>query len=109
MKFFETIFTKFSMSIKLGFSMFLILLIACDIVALMKTGKLVVEPAVYALLLVAICIEEVVDARDKVIQEIKSIKDSKTTRSTKSSDSEPVKTVKPPKTTRAKTTKPEAK
>lgn len=51
----------------------LVIAIICDVVALITAGKVVVEPATYALILVAICIEEVIYARNKIIEEIKGI------------------------------------
>lgn len=64
---------KIFKNIKFLFYVMLVIAIICDVVALITAGKVVVEPATYALILVAICIEEVIYARNKIIEEIKGI------------------------------------
>ncbi|QXO06401.1 hypothetical protein [Campylobacter phage CJLB-14] len=64
---------KIFKNIKFLFYIILIISIICDIVSLITAGKVVVEPATYALILVAICIEEVIYTRNKIIEEIKGI------------------------------------
>lgn len=64
---------KIFKNIKFLFYAILVIAIICDIVALITAGKVVVESATYALILVAICIEEVIYARNKIIEEIKGI------------------------------------
>ncbi|HHI9584822.1 TPA: hypothetical protein ACQCWR_001737 [Campylobacter jejuni] len=64
---------KIFKNIKFSFYIILIISIICDIVSLITAGKVVVEPATYALILVAICIEEVICTRNKIIEEIKGI------------------------------------
>ncbi|EKN8003834.1 hypothetical protein PYY25_001867 [Campylobacter coli] len=64
---------KIFKNIKFLFYAILVIAIICDVVALITAGKVVVESATYALILVAICIEEVIYARNKIIEEIKGI------------------------------------
>ncbi|EAJ4655442.1 hypothetical protein CYA84_04340 [Campylobacter coli] len=64
---------KIFKNIKFLFYAILVIAIICDVVSLITAGKVVVEPATYALILVAICIEEVIYARNKIIEEIKGI------------------------------------
>lgn len=64
---------KIFKNIKFLFYAILVIAIICDVVALITAGKVAVEPATYALILVAICIEEVIYARNKIIEEIKGI------------------------------------
>lgn len=64
---------KIFKNIKFLFYVMLVIAIICDIVSLITAGKVVVEPATYALILVAICIEEVIYTRNKIIEEIKGI------------------------------------
>lgn len=71
-KFIENIFIKFPVYSRVLLWVLLIILICCDIVSLVKTGSLAVEPAIYALIFIVICINEVRDARDEIIEEIKS-------------------------------------
>lgn len=64
---------KIFKNIKFLFYAILVLAIICDVVSLFTTGKVTVDPSTYALILVAICIEEVIYARNKIIEEIKGI------------------------------------
>lgn len=64
---------KIFKNIKFLFYAILVIAIICDVVALITAGKVAVEPATYALILVAICIEEVIYTRNKIIEEIKGI------------------------------------
>lgn len=64
---------KIFKNIKFLFYVMLVIAIICDVVSLITAGKVTVEPATYALILVAICIEEVIYARNKIIEEIKGI------------------------------------
>lgn len=64
---------KIFKNIKFLFYTILVIAIICDVVSLITAGKVVVESATYALILVAICIEEVIYARNKIIEEIKGI------------------------------------
>ena len=64
---------KIFKNIKFLFYVMLVIAIICDVVSLITAGKVVVEPATYALILVAICIEEVIYTRNKIIEEIKGI------------------------------------
>ncbi|AEF56770.1 hypothetical protein [Campylobacter phage vB_CcoM-IBB_35] len=64
---------KIFKNIKFLFYVMLVIAIICDAVSLITAGKVVVEPATYALILVAICIEEVIYTRNKIIEEIKGI------------------------------------
>ncbi|EMV9618682.1 hypothetical protein AADV15_000063 [Campylobacter coli] len=64
---------KIFKNIKSLFYAILVIAIICDVVALITAGKVVIETATYALILIAICIEEVIYARNKIIEEIKSI------------------------------------
>ncbi len=64
---------KIFKNIKFLFYVMLVIAIICDVVSLITAGKVAVEPATYALILVAICIEEVIYARNKIIEEIKGI------------------------------------
>lgn len=64
---------KIFKNIKFLFYAILVIAIICDVVSLITAGKVVVESATYALILVAICIEEVIYARNKIIEEIKGI------------------------------------
>ncbi|CBJ94282.1 hypothetical phage membrane protein [Campylobacter phage CPt10] len=64
---------KIFKNIKFLFYAILVLIIICDIMSLITSGKLTIEPATYALILVAICIEEVIYTRNKIIEEIKGI------------------------------------
>ncbi|EAL4082386.1 hypothetical protein DFW61_08390 [Campylobacter coli] len=64
---------KIFKNIKFLFYAILVIAIICDVVALITAGKVVMESATYALILVAICIEEVIYARNKIIEEIKGI------------------------------------
>lgn len=64
---------KIFKNIKFLFYAILVIAIICDVVALITAGKVVIETATYALILVAICIEEVIYARNKIIEEIKGI------------------------------------
>lgn len=64
---------KIFKNIKFLFYAILVIAIICDIVSLIAAGKVAVEPATYALILVAICIEEVIYTRNKIIEEIKGI------------------------------------
>ncbi|HEG0266501.1 TPA: hypothetical protein SB288_001454 [Campylobacter coli] len=64
---------KIFKNIKFLFYVILVIAIICDVVSLITAGKVVVESATYALILVAICIEEVIYARNKIIEEIKGI------------------------------------
>ncbi|EAL4082657.1 hypothetical protein DFW61_09900 [Campylobacter coli] len=64
---------KIFKNIKFLFYAILVIAIICDVVALITAGKAVIETATYALILVAICIEEVIYARNKIIEEIKGI------------------------------------
>lgn len=64
---------KIFKNIKFLFYAILVIAIICDVVSLITAGKVVIEPATYALILVAICIEEVIYARNKIIEEIKGI------------------------------------
>lgn len=64
---------KIFKNIKFLFYTILVIAIICDVVALITAGKVVIETATYALILVAICIEEVIYARNKIIEEIKGI------------------------------------
>ncbi|MGI7118424.1 hypothetical protein ACNGEM_07475 [Campylobacter coli] len=64
---------KIFKNIKFLFYVMLVLIIICDIMSLITSGKLTIEPATYALILVAICIEEVIYTRNKIIEEIKGI------------------------------------
>ena len=71
-KFIENLFIKFPEYSRVLLWVLLIILICCDIVSLVKTGSLAVEPAIYALIFIVICINEIRDARDEIIEEIKS-------------------------------------
>lgn len=71
-KFIENLFIKFPVYSRVLLWVLLIILICCDIVSLVKTGSLAVEPAIYALTFIVICINEIRDARDEIIEEIKS-------------------------------------
>ncbi|EAJ2917419.1 hypothetical protein DFW84_09860 [Campylobacter coli] len=64
---------KIFKNIKFLFYAILVIAIICDVAALITAGKAVIETATYALILVAICIEEVIYARNKIIEEIKGI------------------------------------
>lgn len=64
---------KIFKNIKFLFYAILVIVIICDVVSLITAGKVAVEPATYALILVAICIEEVIYTRNKIIEEIKGI------------------------------------
>lgn len=64
---------KIFKNIKFLFYAILVIAIICDVVSLITAGKVVIESATYALILVAICIEEVIYARNKIIEEIKGI------------------------------------
>ncbi|MGI7717194.1 hypothetical protein ACNGMK_08100 [Campylobacter coli] len=64
---------KIFRNIKFLFYAILVIAIICDVVSLITAGKVAVEPATYALILVAICIEEVIYTRNKIIEEIKGI------------------------------------
>ncbi|EPY8037481.1 hypothetical protein ACXG0S_002063 [Campylobacter coli] len=64
---------KIFKNIKFLFYAILVIAIICDVVALIAAGKVVIETATYALILIAICIEEVIYARNKIIEEIKGI------------------------------------
>ncbi|EDO9117090.1 hypothetical protein GKB13_06880 [Campylobacter coli] len=64
---------KIFKNIKFLFYAILVIAIICDVVALITAGKVVMETVTYALILVAICIEEVIYARNKIIEEIKGI------------------------------------
>lgn len=64
---------KIFKNIKFLFYAILVIAIICDVVALITAGKVVIETATYALILIAICIEEVIYARNKIIEEIKGI------------------------------------
>lgn len=64
---------KIFKNIKFLFYAILVIAIICDVVSLIIAGKVVIESATYALILVAICIEEVIYARNKIIEEIKGI------------------------------------
>lgn len=64
---------KIFKNIKFLFYAILVIAIICDVVALITAGEVVIETATYALILVAICIEEVIYARNKIIEEIKGI------------------------------------
>ncbi|ENP7033962.1 hypothetical protein ACEB11_001791 [Campylobacter coli] len=64
---------KIFKNIKFLFYAILVIAIICDVAALITAGKVVVETATYALILIAICIEEVIYARNKIIEEIKGI------------------------------------
>ncbi|UZV40537.1 hypothetical protein vBCjeMWX1_0112 [Campylobacter phage vB_CjeM_WX1] len=64
---------KIFKNIKFLFYAILVIAIICDVVSLIAAGKVAVEPATYALILVAICIEEVIYTRNKIIEEIKGI------------------------------------
>lgn len=64
---------KIFKNIKFLFYATLVIAIICDVVSLITAGKVVIESATYALILVAICIEEVIYARNKIIEEIKGI------------------------------------
>ncbi|EPY7848132.1 hypothetical protein ACXGXY_001878 [Campylobacter coli] len=64
---------KIFKNIKFLFYSILVIAIICDVVALITAGKVVIETATYALILIAICIEEVIYARNKIIEEIKGI------------------------------------
>ncbi|EAI4179785.1 hypothetical protein AVO56_08850 [Campylobacter coli] len=64
---------KIFKNIKFLFYAILVIAIICDVVALITAGKVVIESATYALILIAICIEEVIYARNKIIEEIKGI------------------------------------
>ncbi|EBF5808959.1 hypothetical protein FI575_09025 [Campylobacter coli] len=64
---------KIFKNIKFLFYAILVIAIICDVVSLIAAGKVVIESATYALILVAICIEEVIYARNKIIEEIKGI------------------------------------
>ncbi|EAI0948175.1 hypothetical protein E1I37_09575 [Campylobacter coli] len=64
---------KIFKNIKFLFYAILVIAIICDVVSLITAGKVVTESATYALILVAICIEEVIYARNKIIEEIKGI------------------------------------
>ena len=82
-KFTENLFIKFPVYSKVLLWVLVIILICCDIVSLVKTGSLAVEPAIYALVFIGICIDEVRDARDEIISEIKTILGSKIVKSSK--------------------------
>lgn len=82
-KFIENFFIKFPVYSKVLLWALLIILICCDIISLVKTGSLVVEPAIYALIFIVICIDEVRDTRDEIISEIKTILGSKIVKSSK--------------------------
>ncbi|EAL2698625.1 hypothetical protein AZ702_08985 [Campylobacter coli] len=64
---------KIFKNIKFLFYAILVIAIICDVVSLITAGKVVIESVTYALILVAICIEEVIYARNKIIEEIKGI------------------------------------
>lgn len=64
---------KIFKNIKFLFYAILVIAIICDVVSLITAGKVVIESATYALILIAICIEEVIYARNKIIEEIKGI------------------------------------
>lgn len=64
---------KIFKNIKFLFYAILVIAIICDVVSLITAGKVIIESATYALILVAICIEEVIYARNKIIEEIKGI------------------------------------
>ncbi|EAJ2432205.1 hypothetical protein CJY16_03480 [Campylobacter coli] len=64
---------KIFKNIKFLFYTILVIAIICDVVSLITAGKVVIETATYALILIAICIEEVIYARNKIIEEIKGI------------------------------------
>lgn len=82
-KFIENLFIKFPVYSRVILWVLLIILICCDIVSLVKTGSLAVEPVIYALIFIVICINEVRDARDEIISEIKTIFGSKIVKSSK--------------------------
>lgn len=82
-KFTENLFIKFPGYIRVLLWVLLIILICCDILSLVKTGSLAVEPAIYALIFISICIDEVRDTRNEIISEIKTILGSKIVKSSK--------------------------
>lgn len=82
-KFTENLFIKFPVYSRVLLWVLLIILICCDIVSLVKTGSLAVEPATYALIFIVICIDEVRGTRDEIISEIKTILGSKIVKSSK--------------------------